>query len=239
MNQPVIQGVSRGNMANCPFCYQSNFDCHCGHNEMPSRDNSKGQSYPIVIISVVIIAALLHLANWSQHFGSIIPLKAKELSGMASSQELIEIAKICQDRKKWNCEINAIEAAYKLDPETREHLARAAEVLVNKKQYFHAVKVLGQYFNAGGKDSMSRHRYAISLAQTGQTNDAKKQYAYLIKTDNKDPNFQLAREYVGLLIKNQDYKVAKVVIEKYRTRARTAMLFMDSELKTAQAHIRH
>ncbi len=223
-------------MKNCTFCFKPINSCSCGldHNHK-KNDISKSQSIKIVFFSIFLIALMLHMANWNNHFFSIIPLKTKDLIGIAKADDYLKIASICKDRKKTNCELHAIEKAFQLNPKYKEHLSRAGEIYFKQNNYTSAAKTLAEYFKTGGTDRNSRQYFAYSLNAIGKYKDAKTQYNYLIKTDKSDPDFQLAREYVQLLIKNKEYKPAKEVIEKYRNRTATAQLFMDQELKTAKA----
>ena len=221
---------------NCTFCFKSINNCHCGLNHNDSQnDIAKSQSIKIILLSVFIIALVLHLANWNNHFFAIILPKVKTLAGVANADDYIKIAKICKDRKKIYCELKSIEKAFLLNSKYKEYLSRAGEIYFKQNKYNEVVRVLGSYFKMGGTDRKARQNLAYSLNVVGKYKDAKIQYSYLIKTDNNDPDFKLAREYVQLLLKNKEYNPAKNVIENYRNRTATAQLFMDQELKLAKA----
>ncbi len=223
-------------MKNCTFCFKSIKNCSCGLDHNNKQDDmAKSQSIKIIFFSIFIIALMFHLANWNNHFFTIIRPKVKELIGIAKAEDYIKIATICKERKKAKCELKSIEKAFQLNPIYKEYLSRAGEIYFKQNNHLAVVRVLADYFKTGGADRNARQNFAYSLNAIGKYKDAKTQYSYLIKTDKSDPDFKLAREYVQLLLKNKEYRPAKDVIENYRNRTATAQLFMDQELKTAKA----
>jgi tetratricopeptide (TPR) repeat protein len=235
---------------NCPVCYNNihpdrvvdqNVYCPCGHTLQISRkssDRESGTTLSLVIFTLLIVGAIIHAINWDTYFFSIIPLKIKELSGIAAPHELKEIAKICNIRKKYNCEVHALEMAFELNKKDPESLLRVGEIYTDTNNFFLAAKAYTLYFKNGGKAESARYNYARSLGEIGQIDQAKKQFHYILRRDQKNPQFRVASSYVELLIKNRDYTTAKGVIQEYRRAGPSSALFLEKELKAINDKLR-
>ncbi len=228
----------------CPLCFSQihadrivgiNAYCSCGHVvqvSYSSKDqDTNGASLSLIVFTLLMVGAIIHAINWDTYFFKIIPLKVKQLAGLAKAHELKEIAQICNFRKKNNCEVQALEKAYSINVGDSESLLRIGEIYTTTNNYFMAAKTYALYFQNGGKDETARYQYARSLGETGQVSDAKKQFHYILRSNNKTPQFRVARSYVELLIKNQDYKTAKGIIEQYRRAGPSSALFLEKEWK--------
>lgn len=228
---------------NCPVCLNDiQADrvmngvayCSCGHVLNLSRrpvNSETNRVLPVILFSLFLIAVVTHAINWDTYFFTIIPLKMKQLAGIAKVEELKEIADICKKRKKSNCEVSALEEAFSLDKKELAGLLRAGEIYMQLKKFHAATQTYGLYFKHGGKSDSSRYAYAKALGEIGQFGEAKKQFHYILKTDRSNPQFQVARSYVELLMKNNDYAAAKSIIEEYRQAGPNSALFLEKEWK--------
>ncbi|MCB0351006.1 MAG: tetratricopeptide repeat protein [Bdellovibrionales bacterium] len=229
---------------NCPICFNNihpdrvvgqNAYCTCGHvlrvsNSSSDRETS-GASLSLIIFTLILIGAIIHAINWDTYFFSIIPLKIKQMSGIAKPHELKDLAKICNIRKKNNCEVQALEKAYELDKADINSLLRIGEIYTDSKNFYPAAKAYSLYFQNGGSTESARYQYARALGEIGQFDQAKKQFHYILRRDKKNPQFQVARSYVELLIRNRDYSTAKGIIEEYRRAGPNSALFLEKEWK--------
>lgn len=235
---------------NCPICLRDipkerfvagSAYCSCGHivNFKAKEDDpsSSSSSVTLLMITSIIVAAILHAFNWDTYFFQIIPLKMKQLSGVASVEDLRTIADICQKRKKATCEIQALEKIFALDKAQLPVLLRVGEIYFEKNNFKGAVDSYTTYFKNGGNDSSGRYNYAQALGELGLFRDAQKQFNYILKKDQKNPQYNVARSYVELLIKNKDYMTAKNVIEEYRRAGPNSALFLEKELKAVNTKL--
>jgi tetratricopeptide (TPR) repeat protein len=206
--------------------------CSCGCSiAFHERRRDRVSSYPLVIFSIVLVAVILHVLNWDTYSLHVLPLKLKQLTGMAREPELIQLADICRERQKTQCEIHALGQAYQLNNKNIPLLLRKANLHFKLKDHQAVVHSLSAYYKKGGKDFSSRHTFAVALGEVGQVVEAQKQFRYILKNDNKKPQFQVAKSYVDMLMKQRDYTTAKTVIEDYRRSAPQAGLFLEKELK--------
>lgn len=216
--------------------------CSCGHicyvsTSAARAEKSKG-SLSIVLFAAILLATAIHIVNWDTYFFSIIPLKVKQLAGVASVNELKQIAQICQKRKKPNCEIQALNQAYARGGASELRLLlRVGQIHMEAKDYKSASQTYKLYFEHGGIDLDARYNFAVALGGIGSIEAAKKQFQHVLGTKSRIPKFHVARSYVDLLIKNKDLVTAKYVIEQYRRASANSGLFLEKELKFINAQI--
>ncbi|MEQ1664889.1 MAG: hypothetical protein ABL927_05885 [Bdellovibrionales bacterium] len=228
----------------CPVCenlipadriLSGNAYCPCG-NVMRSQQQIKKEtlrmSAPVVVFSILFIGAIIHGINWDKYFFTIIPLKMMQMISVSSAADLKQIAKICNARKKTNCEVEAYEQAFDVDHKETDGLNAAADIHFINKKYNLALRDYTQYFLNGGKSIDARLKYAQVLAELNSIPEAKKQYDYLLLIDTKNSKFDVARAYVELLVKHKDYVTAKNIILRYRRADANSSMFLQKEWKT-------
>lgn len=228
----------------CPICYteisqnkivDNKAYCNCGAvitlrapDEAPLVSKA---SFPMFLFALLFIGAFIHIVNWDSYSFSIIPLKMKQMTSTASVWDLKNIAHICKQRKKSQCEVQAIEQAYTLDKRELESLLRVGQIHMDNKDYHQAVLAYTKYYKAGGRNLESRYPLARALGEVGDFQSAQRQFQYILKFKQKTPQYQIARSYVELLLKNNEYTTAKVVIEQFRSAGSNSALFLEKELK--------
>lgn len=235
----------------CPSCFKEIpndriFDqmtvCDCGQViHLSGNRRSRESSRPIVLIvllSLFILGSFVHAVNWDKYSMAIIPLKAKQILGMASLEELKEVAKICEIRKKSHCQEQALIAAQKLDKKDRKLLLEIGQLQIDRKAYKLAVRTYSSYFSAKGSDKTARLNLAVSLAQTGQNKEAKRHLKYLVFSNKRNLQADAARTYVSLLMKSGDMQEAQRVIRFCRGVGNNASLFMEKEWKEVRKKLK-
>jgi tetratricopeptide (TPR) repeat protein len=186
----------------------------------------------LVGFTLVFVGGLLHILNWDKFAFEIIPIKTKQIVGMASVQDLQKIAEICEVRRKYPCQQTALWQAFQKDPSQKEILVKLGELQMDTEDYTAALRTYTAYFKANGKDIGARFEYARALSETGKPKEAKKQFQYVLSV-SRDPiqTPEMARVYVKFLIKTKDYATAKHVIVSTRRGNRSAAYFLEKELK--------
>ncbi len=237
-------------LTSCPTCQnpidteriiQHKAYCECGNIVDLSVENETSNDLVLLkrLALLVIVGTLIaaHCIAWGSYSFDILPLKAKQLVGVASLENLQTIASICETQKHWACEIQALADLYqKSENETSTgakptlgYLARLAHVQSNHNEQEQANSNYALYIHDGGSDPAVRLEYANLLASMGDVADARTQFAYLVNRRSPKPQFEVAREYVHFLMKNHDYPTAKNVIRRYRRFGPTASLFLNDE----------
>ena len=236
---------------NCPACFreikatefiEGHAYCSCGKSIHLKPTDRRGEHVnvilPLVVLTLTVLASAIHIVNWNEHSVAIIPLKLKQMTGMANTEDLQSIASICQNRNKANCESLALEQAFKKDSQLNSLLVRVGEIKMKQKDYREALRVYTTYFKEKGQSLEARHQMALALTKTGQLKQAKKQYRYLVKAHSHTPNFKVARDYVGLLMETKKYARARKVILKHRRVSPEASLFLEKQWKFINKKIR-
>jgi len=232
----------------CPTCfktiplsqsYDGTYICVCGTKVHPNPEStsSTSTSFWIVLLGVLSVASFIHATNWDRYFFTIIPLKTKQILGVASIQDLNQIVSICEDRKKVFCQEGALTEISHRDPKNLEIALKVAQLQISRESYAEASRTLQRYFNLGGKDRLARYQFAVALSKTNQVDEAKKHLHYLVYAEKSTLDARAARTYVALLLSSGDPKAANKVIEHCRSLGNNAALFMEKELKEIRKRI--
>lgn len=186
----------------------------------------------LVGFTLVFAGGLFHILNWDKFSLEVIPLKAKQIVGVASAQDLKKVAEICEIRRKFSCQQSALWQAYQRDPRETDLLVKLGQLQMDSRDYTGALRTYTTYFKANGKDIGARYGYARALAEVGHAQEAKRQFQYVMSV-SRDPVLtpEIARSYVKFLMKNKDYVTAKQVIVMTRRNNRSAAYFLEKELK--------
>lgn len=238
---------------NCPACYKpaqtdrlvgTQAYCSCGLswdiNGKISKSENQASSgaRTIVIFSILLVSTVLHYVTWDQFSLEIIPLKIKQLTGLAKAKDYLEIATICEKRQKTACQLDSLKQAYQLNNKDLRSLALAADIHMKKTEYKQAAQLFQTYFSHSEALPVHRASYALALNEIGDLKGAEIQYKQVLSQDNKEPNFVAARAYVDVLIKTSALDKAKGVIEEYRKATPTSALFLDKEWKLINAQMK-
>lgn len=209
--------------------------CECGwtksaKSESVSRSNTDRTCAAIVMIGGLLIASFLQAVNWDKHFFSIVPLKAKQMTGLADSHDLERIAMICQERKKHECVEKAYIGIARMEPNNGANFARLAELQYKRERYTQAAESFARYFAQNGSDSDMAYTYAQTLTKLKQFPEADKYFRMALGKKNDVLPVTYVRGYVQMLVDANRLQHAKSTILAYRKKSTTANLFMNKEL---------
>ncbi len=229
-------------LMNCPTCQkpieseriiQNKAYCSCGQVvDLISEHHTKSDIILLRRLFLMVIAGVLiaaHLIIWRGHAFEIIPLKIKQVLGVASPSDLKSIAAICDDQQKWGCEIQALAQLFAMDHHNLSYLSHLAKIQADHGQLSQARQNYDIYFRLGGRSDSVRLQYANVLAKLGDKIQAKREFAFLVYHRHRKPQFEVAREYVHFLMKYHDYPTARAVIRRYRSYGTVASMFMNRD----------
>lgn len=184
-----------------------------------TMDNNIQRTCLLAFITFTVVASLLfvHTSTWDQHSIAIVPAKISETLGIASKQQLIQIADICNDRMLINCEESALVAALKKGPNDLEVIERLAKHKVLTKKSNEAFTLYRAYFALGGKDMKATYNYANLLAENNQYEEAERFYIDLINSKPNVLQLSVNEAYVEMLMKSGNYQKAAQHIELLRS----------------------
>jgi len=231
----------------CPACgteisHERQFDgitiCECGWTSSVQHDNAQTKMNDRVCISIAFFAALLvgsfiQVVNWDSYSITIIPLKVKQISAIATVEELNQIAEICLDRKKLNCTEEAYQQIFELDSEQHETLAKLGELQIKRGHMADAVKTYDRYFGMSSvRPSLdSQFQYAKALAATSQTKKAEKYFKRVLKAKPDVLQITVTRHYIQMLVENEEFSKAKATLEHFRKQGTNTKMFMEKEYR--------
>jgi tetratricopeptide (TPR) repeat protein len=216
--------------------------CECGQvihlNGSRRSENNSRAIFLLVLLSFFILGGFVHAVNWDKYSLTIIPLKTKQILGVAKLEDLKEVARICKIRKKYFCQERALISAQKLDRTDRKLLLDIGQLQIDREAYKEAVRTYSSYFTAKGRDKKARLNLAIALSKTGQRVEAKRHLKYLVFSNRRQLQAEAARTYVSLLMETGDMHEAQRVIRFCRGVGNNASLFMEKEWKEVRKRLR-
>ena len=226
-------------------CFGNTAICECGWTKDLSSE-AKKYEYNLNVTSVILVTvatfislSFIHIVNWDNHFIAIIPLKTKQILGVADISQLKQIETICMERKKWNCVIDTYNNIYEQDPNQIESLHKLGRIYVSLDNNEAAVTTYQKYFEQGGADIDAHYEYAKSLGQVGKIKESTLQYQIILNSQSNTLQTTVTKSYVGMLMTHRMWLQAKEVIEDYRKRSRSGKFFMEPEMKKINDAISH
>lgn len=180
-------------------------------------------------ISAMLVVSFVHSSQWGGSVFEIIPLKTKQILGMASASDLRAIADICIKRAKVGCAESALASLQQAEPQNLEITAELAQFLRRARQLPESQAAYAQYFASGGKESAPAFEYAQLLEKSGQLDEAIKFYDLALANKPDTLQVTIVQAYVGALMKNGRNAEAKTVIEGIREKGESAKAFMTKE----------
>lgn len=235
----------------CPRCGQeitgdrimgSTVVCECGwtkstRSDVADRRNMDKTCAYIVLIGGLLIASFLQAVNWDQHFFAIMPLKAKQVLGAASIQDLEQIARICTDRKKHECVERAYTQIARKSPTNLANLNRLGQLQFKRERYTNAVETLTLYFSQRGSELDAAYTYAQALSKLKKYDQADRYYKVALAQRDSVVQVTVVRNYVQMLVEANRLRQARDVILHYRKLSSSANLFMDKELADIRSRL--
>lgn len=232
------------NFHRCPACGQnipperffaSIAICSCGWNMSVKSQKSEKEintriNTLIFFSAIIILASFFQAVNWDTYFFKIIPLKAKEMAGIATPKDLYSIVEICQNRHKYDCAKKAYYELYHLNKDL-QILGQLATLQLKTGESQAAVNSFQQYVELGGKDLETIYHYAQALGQVGKIDEAVNYYRRVLAEKPNTLQITITRNYVSLLMNSKRYSEARAVLSHYRKKANNTAYFMEKEFQ--------
>lgn len=188
-----------------------------------------------LLLSALVVAAFVQSVTWDQFAVKIIPLKAKQYSGQASSEELREIIRICKIRQHQGCVEQAHKQWAQLEPANLEALAALGNTYRRNKKNEKAVQAFVKYFAQGGTDIQVAYEFAQVLGATGRVEDAKKYYFFVLNSKPDSIQITVLQKFVDLLVEQNSYAEAKALIEQFREKG--SGFYLDPRYQQIVGHL--
>lgn len=189
----------------------------------------------MTLLSAFLVVSLVHSGNWGGSATEIIPLKIKQMSGNATSQDLRRIADICIERVKLECTESALVQLQAKDPQNLEITAELASFQARSGQPQLAEVNFSNYFKKGGISSGAAYEFAQLLQKQNKVEEAARYYDIALVNKPDALQVTIVHSYVGMLMKAGKMLEAKTVIESVRNQGESAKAFMTKEYEEITA----
>ena len=216
--------------------------CECGwtrslRSDSVNRSNVDRTCASIIVIGGLLIASFLHAVNWDTHFFAIIPLKAKQVAGLAQPADLEKIATICMERKKHDCVERALVDISRIQPMNLENLSRLGQLQYKRDRLNNAAATFAKFFHLKGKSLDATYTYAQTLTRLKRFEEADRHFKAALKMKDNVLQVTVIRNYVQMLVAANRLQDAKSTILRYRKDSASANLFMSRELEDIRARL--
>jgi len=232
----------------CPKCHNitpedrrigDKYFCDCGWRFQVVQAGYKPPAHKdkssllICLFGFIFLACSVHAISWDKHFFKIIPIKAAQITGLASPSTLADLAKICEERKKYDCVLNSLSELYEKNPiQQLDSLHKKGKLLVRMERYEEAIQSYNLYFKNTGDIPEAHYQFAKALRMEDDIEQASEQYQKALAAKPDILQVSVTRSFVDMLIENKKFEYAKKIINHYRDKAQNTKYFLESELKT-------
>lgn len=212
---------------------------HCGYttNQKQNQIEEKADKRYIALVSSICAAmtmAFVLIVQWDTHVLEAVPIKAKQMMGAASADELVRIREICEERKNLECQLEANKQLSRLDSEAYADLGKMLYLMGENKQ---AIAAFTKYFENGGLSLDASYHFARSLERDGQVEQASKHYEEVIAAKPDTLQITVTKNYIKMLMEYNKKKQARNVLKKIRKRGTSASDFMDPIFKELERSV--
>lgn len=186
----------------------------------------------IAAFGLVFVATVIHIINWDQYSLSVIPLKLSNAVGLAGPQSLRELARICEERMKYDCTEEALRDALRAEPNVAD-LIRLGNLQRKMNGFQSALKTYNNALETVKKESLANtselsdiyYGLAKSYESIGQNDQALAHYDLAIKAKPEVIQITVTAAYLNLLKVVGKLDIAKAVIDEARKRSGSESLF--------------
>lgn len=212
---------------------------HCGFttNQKQTQIEKKADKRYIAIVSSFCAAmtmAFVFIVQWDNHVIEVLPLKAKQILGAASADDLIRIREICGDRKNLTCQLETNIQLSRMDNEANADLGKMYYLIGENKK---AIATFEKYFANGGLSLDASYHFARSLEKDGQVEQASKRYEDVIAAKPDTLQITVTKNYIKMLMDYDKRNQAKNVLKKIRRRGTSSSDFMDPVFKELERSV--
>ncbi len=209
---------------------------HCGFTNSKSFQKAQKEVSQRFIklsvgLSTFMVIAFMHAVTWDQFFFEVIPLKAKQIVGMANATDYGRLAEMCKTRKDSECVEHMLTNKVQAEPQNIENLAELGQVQFLRNNFKGSAATLKKYFAEGGLSLDASYTYARALGQIGQVDESSEAYKKVLASKPDMLQISVTQNYVRMLMDAGRAEQAKLVIESIRVKGSNAAMFMESEMQ--------
>jgi tetratricopeptide (TPR) repeat protein len=188
----------------------------------------------ILAMSGFLILAFIHIVNWDRHSFAIVPLKMKQILGMASPSDLRNISDICTERMKYDCVDSALSELMASEgrPEDFLRLGDLRRKLGQHKSAISAYETALTLHPVTAADNSlladANFGMAKSYEAIGQIDQAASHYETAIVAKPEVIQITVTQAYLNMLKVAGRSDLAQKVVEEARKRSHSDRLFSEA-----------
>lgn len=228
----------------CPRCqqiisdirrYQSPSVCdNCGFVVSPSEKLEETNTERSMIVAgvsfgILMLAFMYHVGTWGGYSLEVVPLKLGHIFHTNAAKDMERMVEIGMDLRNYDM----VEDSYRALSErvNLDNYVRLAKFQYSRGKFNEAVETYRKYFAMGKNSLDARYDFARALADSGQIDEAVRNFDYVLRAKPGVRQVTVLQKYVSMLVKAQRYGQAQMIIERVRHQDPTAASFMDTEYK--------
>ncbi len=231
---------------NCPVCGTklskagNTLFCECGWHKAGSnkqeRTAQKKIAKNIFLLGLALMSAVIYLGNWGSSSLKIVPLKARQFTGLLNEKSFASLKNVCMSLKKYDCVESAHKSFFKSSgrPEVLESLG---EFQYRRNKFGEASKTYNRYFSNKGNSVKSAYNYARILEKSDDTKSALSYYKYALKAKPGVVQVTVMRSYIDLLVKSGQKNIAQAELMKLKPMLNRAGSLVKQEYESLQKQV--
>lgn len=209
---------------------------HCGFtNNKSFQKTQKEVSQRFIKLSVglsaFMVIAFMHAVTWDTFFFEVLPLKAKQIVGMANANDYGRLADMCKIRKDSECVEKMLSNKVQAEPHNIENLAELGQVQFLRNNNKAAAQTLKKYFAEGGLSLEASYTFARASGQVGLIDESAEAYKRVLDAKPDTLQITVTQNFVRMLMNAGRAEQAKNVIDSIRIKGSNAAMFMESEMQ--------
>ena len=189
-----------------------------------------------LVASTVLVVTFIHVSTWGSHALEVIPLKAGDLIGALSPADMERLAEIGVDLKRHDLVEKMYSQIARANP---AEYVRLGKFQWSRAKYKESAESYRRFFASGLENLDARYTYARALGETGQIDEAAKNYQYVINAKPGVRQVTVIQNYVKMLVQASRFDEAQKVIQTVRQQDPSAFRFMDTEYKVISERMKN
>ncbi len=225
----------------CPICASQalkrvgdTVSCQCGWYKSFNKVHSSRLQSKVVknlfIAGFMLMGVVFYVNQWGSHSLSIMPLKARQWTGLLNQDSYKKLQSICMQLKKYNC-VESVHYSYFRSSKDLQALHSLGELQYRRGAFNKAGDTYKMYFNKEGRGVKPAYNYARILEKLGHNKHALKYYKYALSADKKIVQVSVMRAYINLLVKQGFKSKAAKELKAFKKLVKRSTAYVQQEYK--------
>ena len=184
----------------------------------------------MIAIGLVMVLAFFHMMSWGKYAGSIIPLKIKTATGLASAADYRKLAEACSTTGRFDCAEQAYLYEFQISRDS-EVVGELASFQMKTENFKGAAETFVKYYQLEGKNPAYAFFYGQTLEKLGEKDRAVRAYQLSIEQNPEMLSLNATSALVRLLMADGKFKEAHQVVSQFHSSADNAKGYLNEEAK--------